>query len=86
MEVKNVKLELEGKNLIGFDFKSENEYLGITKSNEIVTSFGEFEINIDFKFPIVRILDEEKFLVINSRTEKDKEWKLTKTIYNDHMI
>jgi len=73
MEVKNVKLELEGKNLIGFDFKSESEYLGITKSNEIITSFGEFEINIDFKFPIIRILDEEQFLVINARTEKNIE-------------
>ena len=73
MKVKSVKLELIGKNLIGFDFKSEKEYLGITKSNEVITSYGEFEINIDFKFPIVRILDEEQFLVINARTEKDKE-------------
>jgi hypothetical protein len=73
MRIKNVKLELTGKNLIGFDFKSEKEYLGVTKFNEIITPFQNFELNIDFKFPIIRILNKEQFLLINTRTENDKE-------------
>ena len=73
METKTIKLNLVGKNLIGFDFKSEDQYLGITKSNEIITPFDNFEINIDIKFPMIRILDEELFLVVDTRTEADKK-------------
>jgi len=73
METNIVKLELSGKNLVGFDFKSENEYLGITKTNEIITPFSNFEIKTEIKFPIIRILDDELFLIIDTRTKKDKE-------------
>jgi len=73
MELNTTELKLNGENLAGFDFKSENQYLGITKLNKIITPFSSFEIKIDFKFPTIRILNEELFLVINSRTKKDKE-------------
>jgi hypothetical protein len=73
MKAITVKLELSEKNLVGFDFKSENEFLGITKTNEIVTPFSNFEIDINIKYPIIRILDEELFLLIDIRTEKNKE-------------
>lgn len=73
MEVSNFILDLNNKNLIEFDFKSEHEYVGITRTNEIITPFSNFEIRSDVSFPIIRMVEEDLFLVIDARTKKDNK-------------
>lgn len=70
MEILTTELQLDGKNLKGFDFKAKEEYIGITKTNEIISPHSNFELQLNIKNPLLRLVEEGLFLLISPRTRQ----------------
>lgn len=55
------------------DLSDDNFFIAYTDNKEIITSDKKISIEIEIKYPIVRLIDKEKFLLIDSRTDSNKQ-------------
>lgn len=63
-------IELDGEVLVDIDLLTDNSYIAITDKGRVVLPFEKIEISQSFKFPIIRQLNDNSFLVADSRTER----------------
>jgi hypothetical protein len=62
------EIELDAEVLVDIDVLTDDSYIGITDKGRIVFPFERIEIPQSFKFPIIRQLTDNSFLVADSRT------------------
>lgn len=65
-------IELDGEVLVDIDVLTDDSYIGITDKGRVVFPFDKIEIAQTFKFPIIRQLNDNSFLVADSRTNDDE--------------
>lgn len=65
-------IELDGEVLVDLDVLSDDSYIGITDKGHVVFLFDKIAISQTFKFPIIRQLNNNSFLVADSRTNDDE--------------
>lgn len=63
-------IELDGEVLVDVDVLADNSYIAITDKGRVVLPFEKIEISQSFKFPIIRQLNDNSFLIADSRTER----------------
>ena len=63
-------IELDGEVLVDIDVLTDNSYIAITDKGSVVFPFDKIELRQLFKFPIIRQLTDNSFLVADSRTDK----------------
>jgi hypothetical protein len=63
-------IELDGEVLVDIDVLADDSYIAITDKGRIVFPFDKIEISHSFKFPIIRQLNDNSFLVADSRTNE----------------
>lgn len=71
MNTKTIHLELGKEKLVDIDCPVEDIYVGITNKDTIITPNHKFKLSRRFKTPIIRQLNNETFLVANSRIKKN---------------
>ena len=59
---------LEGEVLVDIDVITDNSYIAITDKGSVVFPFDKIKVRESFKFPIIRQLTNNSFLVADSRT------------------
>ena len=65
-------IELDGEDLVDIDVLTDDSYLAITDKGNIISPFDKVKIHQLFKFPVIRQLNDNSFLIADSRTnEKD---------------
>ena len=67
-----IDIELDGEILVDIDVLTDNSYIAITDKGRVVFTFDRIEISQTFKFPIIRQLSDNLFLVADSRTNDDE--------------
>ena len=65
-------LELEGDVLADIDVLTDDSYIGVTGKGRVVFPFNAIEIKQTFKFPIIRQLSDDLFLIADSRTNSEE--------------
>lgn len=65
-------IELDGEVLVDIDVLTEDSYIGITDKGSVIFPFDKIGIAQTFKFPIIRQLSDNSFLVADSRTNDDE--------------
>lgn len=66
-------IEVHAEALVDIDVLAEDSYIAITDKRNVVSSFDIIEIHQSFKFPVIRQLNDNSFLIADSRTnEKDE--------------
>jgi hypothetical protein len=63
-------IELNGEVLVDIDVLTDNSYIAITDKGRVVFPFHTIEIQQSFKFPVIRQLTDNSFLIADSRTDK----------------
>jgi len=70
MREETILLDPNGGKLVDVDYRHSWLYLGITDQNVVVTPSEAFKINREFKYPLIRAVDEQVFLVAECRVDK----------------
>lgn len=65
-------IELGGEVLVDIDVLTDDSYLAITDKGSVVFPSDKIVMAQTFKFPIIRQLNENSFLVADSRTASDR--------------
>jgi hypothetical protein len=60
-------IDLDGEVLVDIDCTTDNFYLVITDKGNIVTPFERIKIAQTFDFPVIRLVENDKFLIADSR-------------------
>ncbi len=66
-------IKLDGEILVDVDASTNDFYLGITDKGNVVVPFDKIEITQPFRFPIIRQLSDNSFLIADSRTSTQSE-------------
>jgi hypothetical protein len=61
-------IELDGEVLVDIDLLTDDSYIAITDKGNVVSPFDRVEIHQSFKFPVIRQLNDNSFLIADSRT------------------
>ena len=73
MKEYTTNIDLHSEILVDVDTSSNDFYIGITDKGNVVVPFDRIEITQSFKFPIIRQLNENSFLIADTRTSKQME-------------
>jgi hypothetical protein len=74
MKEDTVVINLNGEALADIDCSAIDSFVGITdKNNNIVTQFNQFTINQEFKFPVIRQVNDALFLVAEARVDEPSD-------------
>src|SRR5688572_24448208 len=68
MKEVTINIKLDGEILLNIDVLTDNSYVAITDKGRIIFPFSGLEIPHSFKFPIIRQLTDDSFLVADART------------------
>lgn len=66
-------IDLDSEVLVDVDPSTSDFYIGITDKGNVVVPFDKIEITQAFKFPIIRQLTDNSFLIADSRTSNHTE-------------
>lgn len=64
-------IELDGEVLVDVDVLTDNSFIAITDRGSVILPFDKIKLTQTFKFPIIRQLSDNSFLVADSRTDND---------------
>src|SRR5690606_35076079 len=70
MEELTTNVELDDEVLVDIDVLIDNSYLLLTNKGRVVSPFHKIKILRTFKFPLIRRLTSDLFLIADSRTDK----------------
>lgn len=60
----------QGK-ILSIDVNGDSSFIAYTDSKEVITADKKFLIGVGIKFPIIRFLDQNKFLLADTRTSNE---------------
>jgi hypothetical protein len=63
-------IELDGEVLVNIDVLADDSYIAITDKGRVVSLFDKIEISHSFEFPIIRQINDNSFLIADSRTRE----------------
>jgi hypothetical protein len=63
-------IELDGEVLVDIDVLTDDSYIAITDKGNVVSPFDRVEIHQSFQFPVIRQLNDNSFLIADSRTNE----------------
>lgn len=66
-------IDISQEKICDLDVSDNNLFIAYTDNKEIITSDKKIALEIGLKYPIVRLIDEEKFLLLDSRTDSNKQ-------------
>jgi len=69
MQEEQIYINIEGEAAVDIDYTTDNYYVTITDKGNVITPYEKLEIEQSFDFPIIRTIDQEKFLVAGSRVK-----------------
>lgn len=69
MKETTTKIELTGESLVDVDVLADGSYIAITTDGNVIFPFHRFRLPQTFKYPIIRLLSDNSFLVADSRTD-----------------
>lgn len=67
MRENEIHIDLDGEVIVDIDCSADNFYVAITNKGNVVTPFSKKGIERIFEFPIIRLVEEGKFLIADSR-------------------
>src|SRR6186713_1401933 len=70
MKENTTTIDLNGEVLLDIDYSTDANFLGITDKNYVVSKFDRFRLNREFKFPIIRQINDTYFLVAETRVDE----------------
>lgn len=66
-------IELVQTKCLDIDAQDTSDFLTITEDKKIISSAFQISIDFDLWFPNIRRLNQDKFLLIDTRTKKDRQ-------------
>src|SRR5688500_17509576 len=63
-------IDLDGEVLVDIDVFTDESYIAITDKGNVVFPYGKIEVRQSFRFPIIRQITSDSFLVADSRTRQ----------------
>ena len=63
-------IELDGEVIVDIDVLTDDSYIAITDKGNVISPFDRVEIHQSFKFPVIRQLNDNLFLLADSRTDE----------------
>lgn len=70
MKEVTIDIELDGEVLFDIDVLTDDSYIAITDKGNVVSHFDRIEIHQSFEFPVIRQLNDNSFLIADSRTNE----------------
>lgn len=64
-----INLDLHEETLADIDVQSSDSYIGFTTKGSVILPFNKIEIQKVFKFPLIRQLTSETFLIVEARVK-----------------
>lgn len=69
MKTNSVELDLNQENIKNIAVDSFHNFIAITSQNNIIGNDFEISLNQNFEFPLIRIVDNEKFLIVDDSSK-----------------
>lgn len=70
MKEQVINVNIEGGKILNLCTDKEGQYIAFTSQNTVLTNTAQVKVDVKLVFPIIRKLNEDNFLLIDSRTEK----------------
>lgn len=65
-------IDIGRRKILNLDADDQGNFIAFTDNKTVLTNDADFEIRIDFRLPFIRRLNQNTFLIAESRTEKKK--------------
>jgi len=73
IEERVTDIDLGNDYLLDIDVLDDDSYIAITSQGRVVFPYHSINLHERYKFPIIRQLTSDYFLVVNGRTEVNKD-------------
>ena len=70
MKDRSINIEVGQAKILDLDANEQEQFIAFTNSRTIITDDNSLTIEKEFRFPVIRRLDTETFLIVDSRTNK----------------